>query len=75
MALKFNDTKGSAIKGVESLTYKDGENVIRILGDVLPRYVYWIKGKNNKDIPLECLSFDREQEKFELGAKARDERF
>ena len=64
MALKFNDTKGAAIKGAESYTYKDGENVIRIFGDVLPRYIYWVKGKNNKDIPLECLSFDREKEKF-----------
>lgn len=64
MALKFSDTKGSAIKGAESYTYKDGENIIRIFGDVLPRYIYWVKGKNNKDIPVECLSFDREKEKF-----------
>jgi hypothetical protein len=26
--------------------------------------VYWVKGTNNKDIPLECLAFDREKEKF-----------
>ena len=64
MALKFSDTKGAAQKGAEAYTYKDGENVIRIFGDVLPRYIYWIKGKNNKDIPLECLSFDRSKEKF-----------
>jgi len=64
MALKFANTKGAAIKGAEAYTYKDGENTIRIFGDVLPRYLYWIKGKNNKDIPLECLSFDREKEKF-----------
>jgi len=64
MALKFANTKGAAIKGAEAYSYKDGENVIRVFGDVLPRYLYWIKGKNNKDIPLECLSFDREKEKF-----------
>ena len=44
--------------------YKDGENTVRLIGGVLPRYVYWVKGTNNKDIPVECLSFDREQEKF-----------
>ncbi len=64
MALKFGDTNGAAIKGAESYTYKDGENAIRIFGDILPRYVYWIKGKNGKDIPMECLSFDRAKEKF-----------
>jgi hypothetical protein len=26
--------------------------------------VYWLKGTNNKDIPVECLSFDRQLEKF-----------
>lgn len=64
MALKFANTKGAAQKGAESYTYKDGENVIRIFGDVLPRYIYWVKGKNGKDIPMECLAFDRDKEKF-----------
>lgn len=64
MALKFADTKGTAQKGAASYTYKDGENIIRIFGDVLPRYVYWVKGKNGKDVPMECLSFDRNKEKF-----------
>lgn len=65
MALKFGDTKGKAAKkSVESYEYKDGENVVRLVGGVLPRYVYWLKGTNNKDIPIECLAFDREKEKF-----------
>lgn len=65
MALKFNETKGKAVKKtVESYEYKDGENVVRLIGGVLPRYVYWIKGTNNKDIPVECLAFDRDKEKF-----------
>lgn len=65
MALKFNDTKGKAVKkSVESYEYKDGENVVRLIGGVLPRYVYWLKGTNNKDIPVECLAFDRDKEKF-----------
>lgn len=65
MALKFGDTKGRAVKkSVEAYEYKDGENVVRLIGGVLPRYVYWLKGTNNKDIPIECLAFDREKEKF-----------
>ena len=65
MALAFNSTKGKAVKkSVEAYTYKDGDNTLRLVGGVLPRYVYWVKGTNNKDIPLECLAFDREKEKF-----------
>ena len=65
MALKFGETKGKAVKkSVEAYEYKDGENSVRLIGGVLPRYVYWLKGTNNKDIPIECLAFDREKEKF-----------
>lgn len=65
MALAFTATKGKAVKNShESYTYKDGENTVRIVGGILPRYVYWLKGSNNKDIPVECLAFDREKEKF-----------
>jgi len=65
VALKFGETKGKAVKkSVEAYEYKDGENVVRLIGGVLPRYVYWLKGTNNKDIPVECLAFDREKEKF-----------
>ena len=31
----------------------------------MPRYVYWLKGSNNKDIPVECLAFNRDKEKFD----------
>lgn len=65
MAIAFGNTKGKAqSKKVDAYEYKDGENTVRIIGGVLPRYVYWLKGTNNKDIPVECLAFDREAEKF-----------
>jgi hypothetical protein len=65
MALKFGETKGKAQKAtINDYKYKDGENVVRLVGGVLPRYVYWVKGTNGKDIPIECLAFDREKEKF-----------
>jgi hypothetical protein len=66
MALSFKQTKGKAQSNkVESYEYKDGENTVRLVGGVLPRYVYWLKGSNNKDIPIECLAFSREKEKFD----------
>jgi hypothetical protein len=65
MALSFSKTNGTAIKNShESYTYKENENVVRMVGGILPRYVYWVKGTNDKQIPVECLSFDRELEKF-----------
>ncbi len=65
MAIAFKNTKGKAVKNtVESYEYKDGDNTVRLFGGVLPRYVYWLKGTNNKDIPVECLAFDREEERF-----------
>lgn len=65
MALAFGNTKGTAIKNkIDAFEYKDGENTVRLIGGVLPRYVYWLKGTNGKDIPVECLAFDRQAEKF-----------
>jgi len=66
MALSFKQTKGKAASNkVESYEYKDGENTVRLIGGVLPRYIYWLKGTNDKDIPVECLAFSREKEKFD----------
>ncbi len=65
MALAFGDTKGKAIKNaVDSYVYTDGDQSVRMFGGILPRYVYWIKGTNNKDIPVECLAFSRTEERF-----------
>tara|TARA_B110000211_G_scaffold45101_1_gene48006 strand:- start:2024 stop:2227 length:204 start_codon:yes stop_codon:yes gene_type:complete len=46
MAIKFNQTKGAAQKNkIDSYQYVEGDNVVRMVGDMLPRYVYWLKGK------------------------------
>jgi hypothetical protein len=61
----FNKTTGEAQKSsLNQYTYKNGENRLRLVGEVLPRYIYWVSGENNKNIPMECLSFDREKEAF-----------
>lgn len=65
MALSFTKTKGKAQKSShEAYVYKDGENTVRLIGGILPRYIYWVKGTNGKQLPVECLSFSREDEKF-----------
>ena len=65
MAISFNQQKGSAQKtSIKSFQYVNGDNKMRLCGDILARYVYWIKGQNDKNIPLECLSFDRNTESF-----------
>ena len=65
MAISFNQQKGSAQKtSISTFQYKDGDNSFRLVGDILARYVYWVKGENDKNIPLEWLSFDRNAEAF-----------
>ena len=65
MALTFAKSKGAAQKSsINSFAYRDGDNSVRLVGDILARYVYWIEGKNGKNIPFECLSFDRNAERF-----------
>jgi hypothetical protein len=66
MALSFNQSKGQAKKSeLNSYKYSEGDNSIRLVGDILARYVYWITGENDKNIPFECLSFSREEERFD----------
>lgn len=65
MALTFANSTGEAQKTRgDGYKYKDGKNTVRMVGDLLARYVYWIKGENDKPLPIECLSFDRDAEKF-----------
>ena len=65
MAISFNKQKGAAQKSsIDTFSFRDGDNKMRLVGDVLARYVYWIEGENGKNIPLECLSFDRNAERF-----------
>lgn len=65
MALSFNQSKGAAQKSsLNTYKFTDGDNQFRLVGDILARYVYWIEGENKKNLPFECLSFDRNAEAF-----------
>lgn len=71
MGIKLTSAAGSAQKKtIAQYQYRDGANAVRIFGDLLPRYIYWVKGENDKNLPLECLEFDREAEAF--NAKEKD---
>lgn len=62
--MKFTESKGGAEKNkIEQYQLKNGDNAVRFFGELCPRYVYWVPGKG-KTLPVECLGFDREQEKF-----------
>lgn len=66
MALSFNKQKGGNQKSsLNSYKFEDGNQKLRIVGDILARYVYWIEGENGKNIPVECLSFNRDEERFD----------
>ena len=65
MGIKFTSSAGGAKKSsLEQYAYKNGDNCVRLFGDLLPRYLSWVKGQNTKNPPIECLSFDREKEDF-----------
>lgn len=69
--VKFNDLQGKATKaGPDRFKPVEGLNKIRIIGNVVPSYKYWLVSKDNMSVPMECLSFDREAECF--NNKTRD---
>ena len=64
--IKFTDLAGKASKsGPERFKPVNGENQIRIVGSVVPRYNYWLKTRDNTSVPMECLGFNRETEVFD----------
>lgn len=66
MAIKFTDLQGKASKaGPERFKPVNGKNTFRIVGSVVPSYKYWLKTKDGNSVPMECLGFNRDTEKFE----------
>jgi hypothetical protein len=61
------ETKGDR-KVIERLTIV-GDTKVRFVGEVLPRYVYWVITKEGKKMPVECLQFNRQSESFDNNAK------
>lgn len=71
MVKKFTDLQGKASKaGPDRFKPAEGVNTFRIIGSVVPGYKYWLKTRDGTPVPMECLGFNRETEKFEN--KTRD---
>lgn len=64
MALAFGELNGSAKKGGSYMKLENGVNTFRMIGGVLPRYLYWVTNSEKNQLPFECLGFDRSAEKF-----------
>lgn len=66
MAIKFTDLQGKASKsGPDRFKPSEGVNKIRIIGEVVPGYKYWLRTRDNTPIPADCLSFNRDTERFD----------
>lgn len=65
-ALNWGETKGEAkSNNVDYMKSNAGENRIRVVGNILRRYVYWVPGAKGNSAPFENLEFNRDTEKFE----------
>jgi hypothetical protein len=56
-------------KEIERLSLSIGDTKVRLIGDVMPRYCYWVVTTEGKKMPVECLSFSRETESFDNNAQ------
>ena len=67
MAIGFGNFNGGAKKSdVTYMKMADGDSTFRILpNSFLPSYTYWVVGANGKELPFECLQFDRGNERFD----------
>ena len=68
---KGKQTSGNQQKReIERVSLGFGDTKVRLIGDVMPRYCYWVVTKDGKKMPVECLQFDRDTESF--NANTRD---
>lgn len=62
---KGKQTSGNQQKReIERVSLGLGDTKVRLIGDVMPRYCYWVVTKDGKKMPVECLQFDRDTESF-----------
>jgi len=65
MGIKFSSAAGGAKrKSISQYVMKEGDNRLRMFGDLLPRMLYWVPNGEGGNMPMECLSFNREKETF-----------
>ena len=62
---KGNTSTGNQRREVERLSMQIGDTKVRLIGEVLPRYVYWVTTNEGKKMPVECLRYSRVTETFD----------
>lgn len=53
---------------IKRLSITNGDTRVRLVGNLLPRYVYWVVTKEGRKFPVECLQFDRATESWDNNA-------
>jgi len=56
-------------KEIERLQLDMGDTKVRLLGDILPRYLYWVTTSEGNKRPVECLRFSRDTQEFDDSVK------
>jgi hypothetical protein len=64
--LKEAPSGGGGNRDIKRLKY-EASTKVRLVGPVVPRYVYWMNNNEGRRQPIECLSFNRETQSFENG--------
>ena len=54
---------------IQRLTMGIGDTKLRLIGEVMPRYCYWVVTTEGKKMPVECLQFSRDTESFDNKAE------
>ena len=70
--VKFTEsTGGSTGSKADTYKYSDGLQKVRIFGDILPRYLFWVPNpkQNPKELPVEALQFQRDTESWDNSRK------
>lgn len=68
--VSFGTAKSSAGREkLDQYEIKTGDNVIRVFGNILARYIYWPKNSKGRGMPVENLSFNRETQAFDNATK------
>jgi len=66
MGSNWAETKGEAVSNrVTYMKVNKGRNQVRVVGNILRRYVYWVTNVDGSKLTFENLDFNRESEAFE----------
>jgi hypothetical protein len=69
-AMNWGDTNGEAVSNkIAYMKFNKGVNKIRIVGNIVRRYIYWLENSAGAKFPFENLDFNRETERFENHGK------